>query len=392
MIEHLPTDWRDALLLGRLQTSEGPTPILVVGGRVWDVSRSAPTVSHLLNAWSGEIPAGEDLGPLDGLPIKRAFEGGNGMHLLAPFDLQCIKAAGVTFAVSAIERVIEERARGDKARADSLRADLQQRVGDDIRTVKPGSAAAQRLKAALIADGLWSQYLEVAIGPDAEIFTKGPPLSSVGWGDWIGVRSDSAWNNPEPEVVLACDRAGRILGATLGNDVNLRDFEGRSALLLGEAKDNNAACAIGPFIRLFDRTFGLDDVRRAVVRLEIVGAEGFRLEGESSMTLISRDPAELAAQTLSQHHQYPDGFALFLGTMFAPIVDRGAPGLGFTHKPGDLVRICAERLGVLENKVTTCDQAPPWTFGVGELMQNLARRGLLQAPFANRQRKRGAAQ
>ena len=236
MIEHLPTDWRDALLLGRLQTSEGPTPILVVGGRVWDVSRSAPTVSHLLNAWSGEIPAGEDLGPLDGLPITRAFEGGNGMHLLAPFDLQCIKAAGVTFAVSAIERVIEERARGDKARADSLRADLRQRVGDDIRSVKPGSAAAQRLKAALIADGLWSQYLEVAIGPDAEIFTKGPPLSSVGWGDWIGVRSDSAWNNPEPEVVLACDRAGRILGATLGNDVNLRDFEGRSALLLGRGQ------------------------------------------------------------------------------------------------------------------------------------------------------------
>lgn len=392
MIEHLPSDWRDALLLGRLQTNEGPTPILVMGGRVRDVSRSAPTVSHLLNAWSGEIPTGEDLGPLDGLPIARAFEDGNALHLLAPFDLQCIKAAGVTFAVSAIERVIEERARGDKARADSLRADLRQRVGDDIRSVKPGSEAAQRLKAALIAESLWSQYLEVAIGPDAEIFTKAPPLSSVGWGDWIGVRSDSAWNNPEPEVVLACDRAGRILGATLGNDVNLRDLEGRSALLLGEAKDNNAACAIGPFIRLFDRTFGLDDVRRAIVRLEIVGAEGFRLEGESSMQLISRDPADLAAQTLSRHHQYPDGFALFLGTMFAPIVDRGAPGLGFTHKPGDLVRISAERLGVLENKVTTCDKAPPWTFGLGELLQNLARRGLLQEPLATSQRKRGVAQ
>jgi fumarylacetoacetate (FAA) hydrolase family protein len=391
MIGHLPSDWRDALLLGRLQTNEGPTPVLVVGGRARDVSQSAPTVSQLLNAWNGDIPPGEDLGPLEALPISRAFENGKGLRLLAPFDLQCIKAAGVTFAVSAIERVIEERARGDKARAEALRADLRQRVGDDIRSVKPGSPSAQRLKAALIADGLWSQYLEVAIGPDAEIFTKGPPLSSVGWGDWIGVRSDSAWNNPEPEVVLACDRAGRILGATLGNDVNLRDLEGRSALLLGEAKDNNAACAMGPFIRLFDRGFGLADVRRAVVRLEIVGEEGFRLEGESSMTLISRDPTELAGQAIV-HHQYPDGFALFLGTMFAPIVDRDTPGQGFTHKPGDLVRISAERLGVLENKVTTCEKAPPWTMGIGELMQNLAGRGLLQAPLASPQRKRGIVQ
>jgi fumarylacetoacetate (FAA) hydrolase family protein len=243
--------------------------------------------------------------------------------------------------------------------------------------VKPGSDAAKRLKDALIADGLWSQYLEVAIGPDAEIFTKGPPLSSVGWGDWIGVRSDSAWNNPEPEVVLACDSTGRILGASLGNDVNLRDIEGRSALLLGKAKDNNASCAIGPFIRMFDKSFTLNDVRKAVVRLEITGADNFRLEGSSSMDQISRDPEELVAQTIGRHHHYPDGFALFLGTMFAPIVDRGAPGLGFTHKPGDVVRVSSERLGVLENKVTTCDKAPPWTVGIAELMTNLARRGLL---------------
>jgi fumarylacetoacetate (FAA) hydrolase family protein len=283
----------------------------------------------------------------------------------------------VTFAVSAMERVIEERARGDAARADALRSSLRERIGTDIRSVKPGSEAAKRLKDALIADGLWSQYLEVAIGPDAEIFTKGPPLSSVGWGDWIGVRSDSAWNNPEPEVVLACDSTGRILGATLGNDVNLRDIEGRSALLLGKAKDNNASCAIGPFIRLFDNSFTLNDVRKAVVRLEITGADNFRLEGSSSMDQISRDPEELVAQTIGRHHHYPDGFALFLGTMFAPIVDRGAAGLGFTHKPGDIVRVSSERLGVLENKVTTCDKAPPWTFGIAELMTNLARRGLL---------------
>ena len=377
MLEYLPSDWRQATLVGRILTPDGPTPVVVVDGRVRDVSGHAATVSQLLNGWNGDVPAGKDLGPLESLGLTRQFVAARDVRLLSPFDLHCIKASGVTFAISAMERVIEERCRGDASKADSLRASLRDRIGTDIRSVKPGSEPAKKLKQALISDGLWSQYLEVAIGPDAEIFTKCPTLSSVGWGDWIGVRSDSAWNNPEPEIVLAVDSAGRILGATLGNDVNLRDIEGRSALLLGKAKDNNASCAIGPFIRMFDGRYTLDDVRRCEVKLEIEGEEGFRLQGQSSMSQISRDPTELVGQTIGKHHCYPDGFALFLGTMFAPIVDRDAPGQGFTHKPGDVVRVSSEKLGVLENKVITCDQAPPWSLGIADLMRNLARRGLL---------------
>jgi fumarylacetoacetate (FAA) hydrolase family protein len=320
------------------------------------------------------------LGPvtdLGALPVWDAGRETAAARLLAPVDLQCVKAAGVTFAVSALERVIEERARGDAQKAQEIRDALGERMGGDLRSVEPGSPGAARLKDALIADGLWSQYLEVAIGPDAEVFTKAPVLSSVAWGDHVGIRSDSHWNNPEPEVVILCDGEGALRGAALGNDVNLRDLEGRSALLLGKAKDNNAACAIGPFVRLFDEHFGLDDVRSAVVSLRIEGRDGFVLEGESSMSQISRDPTELCAQTLGKHHQYPDGFALFLGTMFAPIQDREAPGRGFTHKLGDRVRVSTPTLGVLENEVTLCELAPPWTFGVTELMRNLAARGLI---------------
>jgi fumarylacetoacetate (FAA) hydrolase family protein len=381
MLDSLPRDWRQATLLGRLLTAQGPTPILVRRGRVLDVAAFAPTTSEFIARWRGEAQVpGEDLGELEGMALRPVWESGDErrpLALLSPVDLQCLKACGVTFAVSALERVIEERVRGDAAAAQSVRDELEKRVGTGIGTVRPGSPEAARLKEALLAAGLWSQYLEVAIGPDAEVFTKGPVLSSVGWGDWIGVRSDSRWNNPEPEVVLVCDPAGRAVGAALGNDVNLRDIEGRSALLLGKAKDNNASCAIGPFIRLFDAGFTLEHVRAAEVTLEVRGEEGYVLQGASSMRQISRDPLELIGQTVGRHHQYPDGFALFLGTMFAPVEDRDTPGLGFTHRRGDRVRIASERLGALVNRVTHCEHAPPWTLGIGALMHNLAARGLL---------------
>jgi fumarylacetoacetate (FAA) hydrolase family protein len=366
----LPADHSNAILVGRLLLDDGPTPVLIRDGAVENVSRSSATVADLMDLPDPAAARGEPLfgvEELERLPAER---------FLAPVDLQTIKAAGVTFAISAIERVIEERARGDYTRAAEIRDKLEQRIGGAIRSVVPGSDAAARLKDALIEDGLWSQYLEVAIGPDAEIFTKTAPLASVGWGAKIGVRSDSSWNNPEPEVVLVVNSRGEIRGATLGNDVNLRDFEGRSALLLSKAKDNNASCAIGPFVRLFGDGFSLDDVRSAVVELEIVGSDGFRLSGQSRMSEISRDPEELVRQAMSEHH-YPDGFVLFLGTLFAPTDDRDEPGRGFTHKIGDEVCISTPKLGTLANVVATSRDAPAWTFGTRALMRNLAARGLL---------------
>jgi len=368
----LPQDATQATLAGRLLLADGPTPVIIRNGVVEDVSRSAPTIADLMEVKDPASVVGERLFGVAEL-AKHPRE-----RFLAPIDLQAIKAAGVTFAISAIERVIEERARGDFTLAAAIREKLEQRIGGAIRSVVPGTEPAARLKDALIEDGLWSQYLEVAIGPDAEIFTKTAPLASVGWGAEIGVRSDSSWNNPEPEVVLIVNSRGEIRGATLGNDVNLRDFEGRSALLLSKAKDNNASCAIGPFIRLFDDHFSLQDVCSAVVELEIEGEDGFRLQGQSRMSEISRDPRELVRQALSEHH-YPDGFALFLGTLFAPTEDRDEPGRGFTHKIGDEVRISTPKLGALVNRVNTSKDAQPWTFGLRALMQNLSSRGLLRA-------------
>jgi fumarylacetoacetate (FAA) hydrolase family protein len=372
----LPDDWPAGCFVGRMDFGEGPSPVVIRGGQVFDCSREAPTVSALLEGGRRSLARGVARGTLT-----------SATRLLCPIDLQCVKAAGVTFAVSALERVIEERARGDSIRAAAIRGDLEQRIGTGLRTVKPGSVQAAGLKALLIAEGMWSQYLEVAIGPDAEIFTKAPVLACVGQDADIGVRSDSSWNNPEPEIVLVVDSRGEAVGATLGNDVNLRDFEGRSALLLGKAKDNNASCAVGPLVRLFDDSFTLDDVRAAELTLSVQGPEGFQLTGRSSMSQISRDPLELVRQALSEH-QYPDGFVLFLGTLFAPTQDRDEPGKGFTHRQGDVVTISSPRLGSLRNRVVHSRNAAPWTLGIGALFENLSRRGLLGAPF---QQKTGQA-
>ncbi|MDX3924508.1 MAG: fumarylacetoacetate hydrolase family protein [Shinella sp.] len=379
----LPENAGTAKLVGRVwrPEKEGPSVVVLRGGRLVDVTERYPTVHDLLEidaATDFEALRGEDLGPVEEF-VRAPEEMGYGAKapcLLAPCDLQALKACGVTFAQSMIERVIDEKTAGDPERAQQIRSRVGELIGGSLSNIKAGSQEARNVKQVLIGEGLWSQYLEVGIGPDAEVFTKSQPMAAVGHGAAVGLHPISRWNNPEPEVVLAINSRGEIKGAALGNDVNLRDVEGRSALLLGKAKDNNASCAIGPFIRLFDEAFTLADIESATISMKVRGSDGFEMDGRSNMSEISRKPADLVRQTIGAHHQYPDGVMLFLGTMFAPTQDRAEPGSGFTHRKGDIVEISTPLLGRLVNTVTTSDSAAPWTFGTRALMRNLAARGL----------------
>jgi fumarylacetoacetate (FAA) hydrolase family protein len=381
----LPGDGTAGTLVGRVwdPAVEGPSVVAVCADGVVDLSARFPTMraltEHADPAGAVAAATGPVLGSLEDLLANSDPDVRDSARpwLLSPIDLHVVKAAGVTFPVSMLERIIEERARGEKDAALDIRSQITAALGGELDTLVPGSPEAMRLKAALIERGLWSQYLEVGIGPDAEVFTKAPVLATVGTGVDVGVHPGSEWNNPEPELVLVVSSRGEVVGATLGNDVNLRDVEGRSALLLGKAKDNNASAAVGPFLRLFDATYGIDDVRTAVVTLTVDGADGFALAAASPLSAISRDPLDLVAQVVGDHHQYPDGFVLYLGTLFAPVEDRGAPGRGFTHHDGDVVRIAEPRLGALTNRVRATDRVEPWTFGIGALLESLSRRGLL---------------
>ncbi|OWY34143.1 fumarylacetoacetate hydrolase family protein [Herbaspirillum aquaticum] len=382
---HLPEDHAQATLIGRLwQPGVGPVLVRIDADGAYDLTLIAATSSELLELDdpAAAVRAATNMTRIATLQelldnADAARRDTSRPWLLAPIDLQAVKASGVTFVASMLERVIEEQARGDAGKAESVRKAITAVIGDNLSSVVPGSPEAARLKEVLLEQGVWSQYLEVGIGPDAEIFTKAQPMSSVGLGDEVGIHPKSAWNNPEPEIVLAINSRGKVVGATLGNDVNLRDFEGRSALLLGKAKDNNASCAVGPFIRLFDANFSIDDVRRAELTMRVDGTEGFTLKGSSSMSMISRDPLQLVEHAIGPNHQYPDGLVLFLGTMFAPTQGRFGPGQGFTHQVADIVTISTPKLGALVNTVNFSDQTAPWTFGLTALYKNLANRKLV---------------
>ena len=379
----IPTD---GVLLGRAHVpgAKHPRVVTVREGRVIDITAAgAATSRDICERQEPEAyvaaAKGTDIGSVDALLANSWGEklSDKSPSLLSPIDLQAVKAAGVTFVVSLLERVIEEQARGDKAKAEALRGEITMLIGTDLSKLVPGSDTAMKVKQTLISRGVWSQYLEVGIGPDAEIFTKSQPMSTVGFGADVGILPISEWNNPEPEVAMVVASSGRIVGATLGNDVNLRDVEGRSALLLGKAKDNNASASLGPFIRLFDGSFTMADVKSAEIGLKVMGEDEFVLEGHSSMSQISRTPESLVEAAIGRHHQYPDGFVIYLGTMFAPVKDRGGVGKGFTHKPNDIVTISTPKLGSLSNRVRLSTECPPWTYGASHLMRDLATAGLL---------------
>jgi len=378
----LPSDGYAGTLVGRALfpgVFPGPCVVAIREDGVHNISGTVPTMAQLLNAPNPLATLQRALrncvylGPLESLlenstpsthdPLKP--------YLLTPIDLQAVKAVGLTFVNGLLQRFAD-----DNGGAATV-AKMEKAAGVALGKILPGSEEAARLRTALMEDGLWNDTLEVGFGPDVELFTKAQPLSAVGTGAEIAVLPTSKQTFAEPEVVLMLNADGKICGATLGCDMTARDVEARSLLLLGRAKDQNATCAVGPFIRLFDQTFSLPNVQGMNLTYAFEGADDAVFTDTGSMDQIGRGLITLARQVVNEHHGYPDGVALFTGCMFKAPSSRGASDTPFTHQVGDVVIIKASPLGTLINRVNTTDKVRPWSFGMSDLMANLANRQLL---------------
>ena len=268
------------MAIWRVQTAEGPR---IARGPV----DSGPV--ELLKGTLDALLAGGTLDAEADGPVPA------GTVILAPVEGQEVWAAGVTYAAS-------RTARNDESKGTH---DFYDKVYDAERP---------------------------------ELFFKAAPGRVRGPGDRIGVREDSGWDVPEPELALVISAAGEILGYTIGNDVSSRSIEGENPLYLPQAKVYKGSCALGPCIVPVDETAGDFEITLTISR---DGEDVFT--GSTTTAQLKREPQALVSW-LYRAMDFPVGAVLLTGTSVIPAVE-------FTLQQDDAVRIAITGLGALENTV-----------------------------------------